>query len=194
MLFAALIFSWLESDMKLAGVCSFALVLGSMMLLAQSSGREVSQSVVATVVPGSTNCPIDIHAQKNLGVGQLQKLPASNDQNRGPGQTLHLTLTNSTFSQIVGVRMTAYGHNSQGQVTPARTAADDSSTIKKTLDLKLKVDPKSDASASILLTGFTAVTYINVDSIRYAGGSTWHPSALQTCHVVPDATMLISSR
>ena len=183
--------------MKLAGAFTLALVLGSMTLLAQSSGRHDSQPVdmtVATVVPGSTDCPIEIRAQKNLSVGQLQKLPSSSDQNRGPSQNLHLTLTNSTFSQIVGVRITAYGLNSKGQVTPARTTADDSSAIRKTLDLKLKADPKSNASTDILLTGFTSVTYINVDSIRYAGGSTWLPSALRTCHVVPDATVLISSR
>ncbi|MHB1960186.1 MAG: hypothetical protein ACYCO5_14330 [Acidobacteriaceae bacterium] len=180
--------------MKLAGAFSLALVLGSLTLPAQSSGRHDTQPAVATVVPGSSNCPVDIRAQKNLGAGQLQTLPAGSDRNPGLGQNLHLTLTNSTFAQIIGVRITAYGLNSKGQVTPARTTADDSSAIKKTLDLKLKVEPKSNASTDILLTGFTSVAYINVDSIRYADGSTWTPSAAHTCHVVPDAAMLISRR
>ncbi|MHB1937693.1 MAG: hypothetical protein ACYCOR_14035 [Acidobacteriaceae bacterium] len=180
--------------MKVARAISIALVLGSMTLLAQSSGRNGKQTVVATVAPGSTNCPMDIRAEKNPGVGQLQKLPAGSAPNSGPSQSLRLTLTNSTFSEIVAVRLTAYGLNSRGQLTPARTTADDSSTIHKTVDLKLKVNPKSNASADIFLAGFTSVTLINVDSIRYANGSTWTPSAAHTCHVVPDAAMLISRR
>jgi hypothetical protein len=180
--------------MKLVGLCSIALVLASMTSLAQSSARKVFQPAVAGVVPGSTNCPIDIRAQKDLGVGQLQRLPVNGKQNLGPSQNLHLTLTNSTYSQILGVRVTAYGLNSKGQVTPARTATNASSAMQTTVDLNLKVDPKSIGSADIVLTGFTSVAFLNVDSIRYAGGSTWEPSAQRTCHVVPDATMLISSR
>ena len=178
--------------MKLVGLCSIALVLGSMTSLAQVSGRNVSQPAVASAIPGSMNCPVDIRAQK--GPGQLQQVPANGQQTLGPGQNLHLTLTNSTYSQVLGVRVTAYGLNSKGQVTPARTAANASSAMQTTVDLNLKIDPKSVGSADIVLTGFTSVTLLNVDSIRYAGGSTWQPSAQRTCHVVPDATMLISSR
>lgn len=181
--------------MKLAGAFSLALVLGSMTVLAQNSGRDTRKPAVARVEPGSANCPIEMRAQKQSGLSQLRRVaPGTRPLPPMPAQNLHLTLTNSTFSQIVGVRITAYGLNSKGQLAPARTTTDDSSAIKKTLDLKLKVDPKSDVSTNILLTGFTSITYINVDSIRYAGGSTWAPSSAHTCHVVPDGTMLISSR
>lgn len=178
--------------MKLVGLCSIAVVLGSMTSLAQSSGRNVSTTVVASVVPGSTNCPVDIRAQKNMG--QLQQVPASGQQNPGPNQNLHLTLTNTSYSEIVGVRVTAYGLNAKGQLTPAETASSNSSAMQKSFDLKFKVNPKSTASVELALTGFTAVTFLNVDSIRYAGGSTWQPAAQHTCHIVPDPTMLIGSR
>ena len=180
--------------MKLVGLCSIAVVLGSMTSLAQVSGRNVSQPAVAGVVPGSTSCPVDIRAQRDLGAGQLQQVPAKNQQNSGPSQNLHLTLTNSAYTEILELRVTAYGLNAKGQVTPAREAANKSSAMQETFDLNLKVDPKSMGSVDLVLTGFTSVTFLNVDSIRYAGGSTWQPSALRTCHVVPDATMLISSR
>ena len=180
--------------MKLAGLCSIALVLGSMTSLAQGSGRNVSQPAVAGVLPGSSSCPVEIRAQKNLGAGQLQQIPAKAQQTLGPSQNLHLTLTNSTYSEILGVRVTAYGLNAKGQFTPARAAANTSSAMQKTLDLNLKVDPKSMGSVDLVLTGFTSVTFLNVDSIRYAGASTWQPTAQRTCHVVPDPTMLISSR
>lgn len=180
--------------MKHAGAFSFALVLGSMTLLAQNSGRDSKQPAVARVVPGSINCPVDMQAQRQVGVGELQKLPLSTDQPAGPAQEIRLTLTNPTFAKIIGVQITAYGLNSKGQLSPARATADDSSAINKSFDLKIKVDPESEASVDLSLPGFTSVTLINVDSIHYAGGSTWHPSALHTCHVVPNGMMLISSR
>jgi hypothetical protein len=176
------------------GAFSFVLILGSMTLLAQSSGRDSKQPAVARVVPGSLNCPVDMQAQRQVGVGELQKLPVRSDQPAGPAQELRLTLTNPTFREIVGVRITAYGLNSKPQLSPARATAEDSSAIDKSFDLKIKVAPKSETSADLSLPGFTSVTLINVDSIHYAGGSTWAPSALHTCHVVPNAVMLISSR
>jgi hypothetical protein len=180
--------------MKHAGAFSFVLVLGSMTLLAQSSGRDSKQPAVARVVQGSVNCPVEMQAQWQFGRKWLQKLPANNNQPAGPGRGIKLTLTNSTFREIVGVRITAYGLNSKPQLSPARATAEDSSAIDKSFDLKIKVDPKSEASTDLSLPGFTSVTLINVDSIRYAGGSTWRPSTLHTCHVVPDGAILIGSR
>ena len=180
--------------MKLVSLCSIALVLGSMTSLAQGSGRNDSQPAVASVVPGSINCPVDIRAKRGLGAGQMQRGLDDGQQDPGPSQNLHLTLTNSTYSQILGVRVTAYGLNSKGQFTPANAESNDSSAIEKTVDLKLKVNPKSMGSVDLELTGFTSVTLLNVDSIRYAGGSTWQPTAQRTCHIFPDGTMLISSR
>jgi type 1 fimbria pilin len=179
--------------MKLVGLCTIAVVLGSMTSLAQASGHKVSQPAVAGVIPGSTSCPVDIRAQRALS-GQLQQVPAQDHQNSGPSQNIHLTLNNSSYSEIVGVRVTAYGLNAKGQITPAETASSNSSAMQKSFDLNFKVNPKSIGSVELALTGFTAVTFLNVDSIRYAGGSTWQPTAQHTCHVVPEALMMIGSR
>lgn len=180
--------------MKLVGLCSIAVALGSITSLAQASEHKVSQPAVTVAIPGSVNCPVDISAKRGLGAGQMQRGLDNGQQNSGPSQNLHLTLTNASYSEIVGVRVTAYGLNAKGQLTPAETASSDSSAMQKSFDLKLKVDPKSTGSVDLVLTGFTAVTYLNVDSIRYAGGSKWQPTAQHTCHVVPNGMMLISNR
>ena len=135
-----------------------------------------------------------MRAQMDLRAAKLKQVPAKGQQDSGPSQNLHLTLTNPTYSQIVGVRVTAYGLNAKGQLTPAVTATTNSSAMQKSFELNLKVNPKSVDSVDLVLTGFTAVTFLNVDSIRYAGGSTWQPSAQHTCHVVPNSIMLIGSR
>jgi hypothetical protein len=190
----ALIFSLLEADMKLVALCSIAVVLGSMTSLAQNSGQNLSTIVVAGVVSGSSTCPVDIRAQKGFSAGQFQTVPDKDQQASGPTQPLHLTLNNSTYSKIVGVRVTAYGLNAKGQLTPASAEANTSSAMQKSFDLKLTVDPKSTGSVDLVLSGFTAVTYLNVDSIHYAGGSTWQPSAQHACRVFPNGAMLIGSR
>lgn len=179
--------------MKLVALCSIAVVLGSMMSPAQSSGQKLS-TTITTVVPASSNCPVDFSAQKGFSAGQFQNVPDKNQQASGPSQPIQLTLNNSTYSKIIGVRVTAYGLNAKGQVTPADAVADTSSAMQKSFDLKLTIDPKSTGSVDLMLSGFTAVAYLNVDSIRYAGGSTWQPSAQQTCHVIPNGTMLIGNR
>lgn len=179
--------------MKHAGAFSLALILGSMTVLAQNSGRNGTQPTVARVISGSTNCPVEMRAQWQFGHKWLQKVPSSSNQPPAPGRGIKLTLTNSTFSEIVEVQVTAYGLNSKPQLSLGQ-ATSAGSAIDKTVDLKLNVGPKSEASAVLFLPGFTSVTLVNVDSIHYAGGSTWHPSALHTCHVIPDLAMLISRR
>ena len=180
--------------MKLAGLCSIAVVLASMTCVAQTSGRKVSTPAVTVVIPGSVNCPVDFSAKRGLGPGQMQRSLDNGQKDQGPSQALQLTLNNTSYSEIVGVRVTAYGLNAKGQFTPANAELNDSSAMQKSFDLNLKVSPKSTGSVKLVLNGFTAVTYLNVDSIRYAGGSKWQPTAQHTCHVVPDGAMLISSR
>jgi hypothetical protein len=183
---------WWEPNMKPARAFSLALVLGSMTLPAQNSGHPNTQSAVARVVPGSSNCLVDMRAQWQFGRKWLQNVPSSNAQHPRSGRGIKLTLTNPTSTEIVGARITAYGVDSKPQLSPAG-ASEASPNINKSFDLKLSVDPKSETSTDLQLAGFASVTFISVDSIRYAGGSTWVRSPLRTCHVVPDAAMLISS-
>jgi hypothetical protein len=185
--------------MRHAGAISFALVLGSMTVLAQTSGRtnsqlaETAQLAVLRAMQPSGSCPVDMQAQRQISV-QSQAVTTGSSRQAGPFQELHVTFTNSTLAQMVGMRLTVYGFNAKGQLSPAQATASATSTINKTVDLKLTVGPQSQASIDLRLAGFTSVSFINVDSIHYAGGSTWHPSAAHTCRVFPNGMMLISSR
>ena len=120
--------------MKHACAVSLALFLGSMTLLAQSSGRNDTQPAVAQMAPVSTNCPIGIQAQRQTGEGTLA---FSNDRQKGVAQKLHLILNNPKFTEIIGVQITVHGLNSKGRLSQVQTAQKDSSKIKKTIDLKL---------------------------------------------------------
>jgi hypothetical protein len=176
--------------MKAAIAISLALSLGSMTPLAEGSGRD-AKLAAARVAHISTNCPVGMRAQRQIGEGMLA---FSDNRYKGVAQRLHLTLNNPEFREIVGVQITVHGLNSKGRLSQAQTAPADSSEIEKIIDLKLKIDGKSDTSTDLFLPAFTSVRSIDLNSINYAGGSTWHSSILHGCHVFPDATMLISSR
>lgn len=180
--------------MGLVALCSIAVVFGSVTCVAQNSGQKVSTTITTVVPPTNSTCPVDFSAQKGIRAAQMQRVPDKAQADQDPSQPIQLTLNNSTYSKIVGVRVTAYGLNAKGQITPADAEANTSSAMQKSFDLKLSVDPKSTGSVDLVLSGFTAVSYLNVDSIRYAGGSTWQPSAQQICHVVPNGFMLIGNR
>ncbi|MGC1781000.1 MAG: hypothetical protein WA708_00610 [Acidobacteriaceae bacterium] len=177
--------------MKTASAVSLALFLGSMTLLAQSSGRNPTTPAVMHGTTPATNCPVGMQAQQQVGQGALD-LAAR--QPKGIAQSLRLSLNNSTFQEIVSVRITVLGFNAKGRMAPAQMAEAKSSEITKSLDLKIKVGPKSHASLNILLPDFTSVRVVNLDSIRYADGSNWKPTAVSTCHAVPNDMLLISSR
>jgi hypothetical protein len=122
--------------------------------------------------------------------------PVQGSHHVGPPvvQKIELTLSNSKPKDIVGAEITVHGFNGKGHMTPARSGQAEPSEITKTIKLKLTVGGKEDASADLSLDAFSAVNLVDLDSISYADGSTWRSSDLQTCHVVPDGMMLISSR
>lgn len=177
--------------MKPIPAVSFALFLGSMTLLAQSSGRNATKSAVANVAPSSAHCPVEILAQRQTGQGEVA---FTDGRRKGIAQKLHLTFSNPKFSEIVGVQITVHGLSSELRLSPAQTAQTDSSEMKKTFELKLRVGPQAEASTDVFLPQFTSVRSIDLDSVSYAGGSKWRSSTGHTCHIVPEGAMLISRR
>ena len=113
---------------------------------------------------------------------------------KGIGQQLHIALTNSKSEEITGIKITVYGSSGKGSLLSARVADANSPEATKTFDLKLTVGAKKDASTDLWVSGLTAVTHIDLDTVTYVDGSKWRSSALETCHFRPDAMMLISSR
>lgn len=178
--------------MKTASAVSLAFFLGSMTLLAQSPGRkDTSKTTVVHVAPNGAGCPVDMQAQRQSSTRQAL---IGKDAPSGPAQNLRFTLSNPTFQQVVRVHITVHGLNAKARVSPAQIAAMDSPEISKSMDLELKVGPKSQASKDLLLSGFTSVSSIDLTEVHYANGSGWRSSAHHTCRAVPDGMMLISRR
>jgi hypothetical protein len=169
---------------------SLVLLFGSMTVTAQSLVLD-RQPAVLNGVPMSSDCPIGMRVEQQ-GAGE-QMLRANSDRPKGIAQQLQVIMSNSSSLGIVGARITAHGFAAKTHSLPAQYPRTGSPELTKTVDLKLTMSSGS-AYSDIRLPGFTAVSVIDLDSVTYADGSTWHSSAGKTCHAVPDRMMLISSR
>jgi hypothetical protein len=152
-------------------------------------------------IPNSTGCPIGLRAQRKTSFGTVivkDGVKDGEDGRReaksGIAQQLHMTVTNANPRQIVGIQITVHGFGAKARITPTVSAKPDAAELKRSIDLKLTVDANQHASTDLRLRDFTAISLVDVDSVEYADGLSWHSSARQTCHIAPDGIMLVSSR
>jgi hypothetical protein len=64
----------------------------------------------------------------------------------------------------------------------------------KTVDITLDVKGSGQASRGLSLNRFTAVTSVDVNSIKYPDGSEWQAPSIEACSVTPDLIMLVATR
>ena len=178
--------------MNNAAVFSLALVLGSLTVTAQGFAQTLSGPRMNGASTMSAGCPVGMQAQHDIAGGDLVAI--NGDRPKGVGQQLHITLTNSKSAEIAGIKITVHGSAANRSLLPTDVAEADALGAKKTIYLKMTVGAKKDASTDLWVSGLTAVTLIDVDTVTYADGSNWRSSALESCHFGPDHVMLISSR
>jgi hypothetical protein len=101
-------------------------------------------------------------------------------------------MTNRLSREIVSAQFVVHGYSSKGR---AMNLANSSSEpdLAKTVDVVLDVKGKSEASSDLSLSRFTAVTSIDLNSITYADGNTWHTPSPEACSIAPDSVMLVAS-
>ncbi len=168
---------------------SLVLLFGSMTVTAQSLLDK--QPAVLNLVQMSSSCPVGISVQHRSG---SERLEAKQPQSKEIAQYLQVTMSNSKSLDIVGAQITAHGFDAKTRYLPAQYPRTSSPDLTKTVDLDLTVQSKGNASTDLRLPRFTAVSWIDLDSVTYADGTTWHSAAGKTCHVVPDLMRLVSSR
>jgi hypothetical protein len=66
------------------------------------------------------------------------------------------------------------------------SVAPDTPDLAKTVDVAMDVKGNSQASRDLSLSRFTAVTSVDVNSIKYTDGSEWHAPSAGACSVTPD--------
>jgi hypothetical protein len=141
-----------------------------------------------------------MHAQHGTGGGVLvtrQSQSGSRSQQSAPhqpSQNIHLTLGAFKDSiQVVAAKVTVRGTNGKGHAVPTALTPGGSTDETRTLDLRFDTAGNGESAADLMLTGFTSVQSISLDSLTFADGSIWTPSSNDSCRTAPDPFMLISA-
>jgi hypothetical protein len=168
----------------------------------ESKGRLVPGYSFA-VIPASTGCPVSMRAE-HRAYGDMMTVDRGRDGGKGnsggAAQRIHLTLGRGSDSErVIAVRITVHGTSNKPRTVVAEPRVtgprlNGSPDARKTLDLTFNDREKDEASADLLLRGFTSVTSITLDSLTFADGSIWMPDFGKACRIVPDPLMLIAGR
>jgi hypothetical protein len=117
------------------------------------------------------NCgPIGVRARMG---GQLDSLPS---------RIVQLNLKNTNSVAIISERFTFHGIATRDESWPALQQA-----YAKTLEIErnVTVDAGQEVPVDSLLTGFSDVKHIELNSVTYADGTSWQPIDGESCIVTP---------
>jgi secreted PhoX family phosphatase len=194
---------------------SFAILLGSMILPAQTSNQNQPQGFVqktttapngatvwttrtmspaevqqatAQASPMINTCPVSLRARQ-AGGGDMVKI--NGVPVNGVAQRLHLTVTNPDSRRVVAANVTVRGFADKARFVETLSSQDNSDAAR-TMDVRLLADSGKEASADLRVPDFTAVSAIDLNSVTYADGSIWKLAAGSSCRSWIDGLMLVS--
>ncbi len=187
---------------------SISFLLGASLLTAQSnltppSGRSFGTATTETMTQGGTrtstvvirmqpSCPVGMHAKQGSGGGLVA---ARNGRpSDGPSQQIHLVLARRHSQQITGASVRVRGFSDKGRMERSIAIEDIVPDRSQMLDVEFTPDNDVEASADLVLPGFTSVQSVELQSITYADGSTWKMEKQNACTVAPDPMMLVAGR
>jgi hypothetical protein len=179
--------------MNCTGILSLVFLAATTSALAQQSIKpESSKNTSLTHLhTAGADCPLDMQASHGAGVPI--SVPAGN---LTPGPTLdhriHLTMINLRSHDIVSAQITAHGFSDKWKAIDLENSSQ-APDIAKILEVVLDVKGMGRASSDLSLSRFTAVTAIDLNSITYKDGTTWHASSPGACSTIPDLIMLVAA-
>jgi hypothetical protein len=106
---------------------------------------------------------------------QARMLDTSQDRPVEPHQRVGITMNNLKSTPIVLERITAHF----GSETPSSGAPFE-------MELRVEVGATQEAFFAESFSGSNPVSYIELNSVRYADGSSWQPNNGEVCKVVPE--------
>jgi hypothetical protein len=132
-----------------------------------------------------TNCPAMLSA-RHLSDGSV--ILTSRSHPKGIGQWLHIAL--NTHQGAIAT-LAVHGFSNKGRMTEASLGSSPDAVRNVTVYLAPAQDQ---AGGSVWAPELTAVTSIDLVSLKYDDGSSWSAQDGHTCRVTPDPMMLITAR
>jgi hypothetical protein len=169
--------------MKSAGIFPLVIVLATTSLFGQSF------TLPPRIDP--SKCPVDLQVKHSGRFAEMEakSVPADQVAPSIPEQRVDLRMINFLPHEIVNAEITVHGFSHKGRLMPVSTPTPD---LAKTVDVALDVKGNSSASRELSLPHFSAIRTIDVNSVTYADGSTWHASSPGACSVAPSLIMAVN--
>jgi hypothetical protein len=172
--------------MKPASFLPLAIMLATTSMLGQSF------TVPPRIDP--SKCPVGLKVERSGGLFAYKNAksgPADDVASPSSEQRFDFKMTNFLPHEIVNAEITAHGLSYKWRIIPVSAPTPD---IWKTLDVALDVKGNSSASRELSFDHFSTISTIDVNSVTYADGSTWHAPSPGACSVAPSLIMRISAQ
>ena len=171
--------------MRSASILPFAVILATTSMFGQSFTRP------PRIDP--SKCPVGLKVEPSSGLFAYENAKAVPAEHAAPSseQWFDLTMINFLPHEVVSAQLTAHGFSYKGRIIPV---SDATPNIWKTVDVALEVKGNSRASRELSFGHFSTIRTIDVNSVTYADGSTWHASSPGACSVAPSLIMRISAQ
>lgn len=181
--------------MRSAAVAAFALLAGSLSLIAQRPVPSVMKLDTARpVVQTSSTCPIGMRVLQGAG-NSMVEVKDSKRVETSVGSRLRLQLTNSPHrtSPITAATLTVHGLNGKPGMAPLLATHDGSGEVTKTVNATFTPEDGQSFSAELELPGVIAPSLVELETVSYADGSTWRLAGHEGCQSTPDLLMLVAT-
>jgi hypothetical protein len=175
----------------LASACTFAQTSSNPPTVLKNSsatGKAANSVILYADRLDNSGCPVGFFASRKA-TGQI--MTAGDAKQAGPAQGLHLMLDHLTAPAIENIEIIVYGVSSKARVFPARVPADD---VSKTFELRRETGSASLSDADVWMHNVGSLSRVDLISVHYADGTTWHATENLKCRAVPSNFLLIGRR
>jgi hypothetical protein len=179
------------SLLLLTGAFTFAQTSGNPPLALKNSstaGKAADSVILYADRLDNSGCPVGFFASRQA-IGHF--MSAGDAKQAGPAQGLHLMLNHLTEPAIESIEITVYGVSSKARVLPAGAPQND---VSKTFELTRTPDSNSLSDADVWMHNVGSLSRVDLISIRYADGTTWHATENLNCRAVPSNFLRVASR
>ena len=145
----------------------------------QNPGEQFSSEIFRA------NCPMELKATFITAGGVMPITPVARGQKIADTRQFGITLSNPN-SEVISARITIYGFPVGERTDPGVLYfPHNPAEIKKTIALERTVEVGKSTSYEVSIPNFSTVTSIDLDSVAYSDGTSWHPAAGGSCRAVP---------
>jgi hypothetical protein len=158
-----------------------------------TTGKAADSVVLYTDRLDNSACPIGFFARRQA-TGQI--MSAGDAKQDGPAQGLHLMLNHLTAPAIESIEITVYGYgiSSKARALPAFPTQEPSPDVSKTFELRRSADSNSLSDADVWMHNVGSLSRVDLISVHYADGTTWHTTENLKCRAIPSGILLIGRR